>query len=357
MKKLFIAIFGLFTFSACQKDADLKLDNEGGMSVAVEVKNGHLSFQSKQDYQSYYDLPDINSFLLTVRGIELFNGRQNKSIFLNRSASSCIVPDSVIEDNPDFFVTLDVNGVIQIGQWLYRYDYCASKVFVISESNSVDFIKYQYFLDGVEVAGIVGSFPLYVDVIEAVESGYLTMPDSVTVQGNEIFEESLLGGTPLHERFFFNHNTSNTSDQQEMDGKCSYDQFGIYFHFYGKEKYQVPCAFGGYCTSSSGPRDWNVYFSYTYRRKGKSTSNTGSGTLYPPLSGINKLSKTFYDGSRGLKGGYNTNDWDVKNILSNKRIIYRNGSGPIWTLMVNETYPTFAYRNNFAGISHFGINF
>ena len=250
------------------------------------------------------------------------------------------MPDSLIDDNLDFFNTIDSNGVVEIDGTLYRYDYCNQKVWVISDSDANDSLYNSDFMNGNERTDIVGSFPTYVDVIEAVNQGYKTMPDTNAVDGDEIFERGAEWITTYEVCYIKNDDYNN---QVILDGKIGYEKFGFYFHFFAKEKYKKYILFNWF-TSTGGNRAWSVDFTYYYHRKGSSSAQSGSGTVYPPSSGENKTAKTFYEGGRGLKNNSNYARWDVKNIYTDLFEVSRNPSGnPDYF----RTLSGFTYVNNY----------
>jgi|GEM_PF-5578342 len=255
-----------------------------------------------------------------------------------RIINGCNVPDSLIEDNPDFFSTLDENGVIRVSNYYYRYDYCNDKVWVISFANASNPANWTDFLNGNASNPAVGWFHTYVDVYEAVNTGYYTMPDEREVEGNEIFENVKLfdfSDKNLEDFRFNEPETGNGPNNVRMDGKLAYDKFGIHFHFYGNEKFQRKnSAF--WFTASDGTRDWYIVYQSRYRRKGSSTDVNDNGTLIPPLGGKNKLDKSFYKGSRGLKKLYAR--WDL-DIYTNLVYVTRNDNG-IWQYIFGSLTPT-----------------
>jgi hypothetical protein len=346
MKKLLmtaIAVPIIFFNFSCKKD--LKLNVSTDAYTIAKVVDGRISFTSKASYESYFSAPDRKKVVNSIPGIRdfvSFYERKNSAIS-SRQIGNCNVPDSLVENNSAFFDLLDINGVLQIDNYLYRYDYCNDKMWVISAVNNLNSTNHNNFMNGVETNGIVGSFPNYVDVLEAVAAGFTTMPAPAdTVGYGEIFR-NILG--PLYkEKCNINNDQKYPQGQNvKMDGLLEYDKFAVYFHFYGKEKYQEPCFFD-WCTSTGGTRDWYVFYWYQCQRRGQSQWLTGQGNLYPPYSGENKTDKTFYEGNRGLNWGDAV--WKVENMLTNKRLVERN-YGSSWSLIASESYNSFKVCNNY----------
>jgi hypothetical protein len=108
----------------------------------VKIENGHLAFESRADFDRLFELPQktraafIKSYESSSEFTSLREKENSTNVSNQRIINGCDVPDSLIEDNEDFFATLDRDGVIQIGNDLLRLDYCNSKVFVISTSVS-----------------------------------------------------------------------------------------------------------------------------------------------------------------------------------------------------------------------------
>lgn len=334
---------------SCKKNASVE---QVPKSAMFQIQNGHLAFLNSNSYERFLSLSiaDKKIELLKLENYGEFESFKDKqaqtSNVSSRVINGCSVPDSLIGDNPDFFSTLDADGVVQIGRMVYRYDYCNDKVFVISASDALNQTYYNSFMQGVEIQNVVGAFPTYVDVVDAVDSGYKTMPDTNAVRGNETFERvgGFLGNVHL-ENFNVTNNPKDEKEVNQFDGKLAYDKFGIYFHFYGKEKYQTPCFFG-FCTSYYGPRDWSINYQYNYKRKRSSTIISGSGTLNPPVSGENKVDYDFYSGSRGLKKDQGYARWDVMNVYTKTARIERNqGSG--WSTVTNYGLLLFSYVTNY----------
>lgn len=356
MRKIFVFILIVSLFLSCRKIVETQ--NLRTREINVSIVKGHLFFRTVADYDALLQSKagKISEFLKSTPMLENFMSyKESKKYFhMQRTIAGCDVPDSLIEDNDDFFSLLDENGIIQIEDYLYRYDYCNEKVWVISSTNAENSVYYNNFLEGNLVSDIVGSFPTYVDVIEAVADNYSTMPDSSMIEGNEIFENEggvvneLFGFEDKHLEAFYRY-VSSTSSAEKFDGKLAYQGFGIYFHFYGKEKFQEPCFFN-WCTSTGGPRNWYAKYQYSYIRKGNSTTTTGSGTIYPPsFGGENKVDKEFYSGRRGLKaGGTRFAQWDVGNVLAYHTNIQRN-QGTGWVTIFNYTQNPAANVTNYEG--------
>ncbi len=253
MKRPYLFIPVIFAIASCQKRNNLDSKGELPGLLNVKVVNNHLLFSSVEEYnrlftlspedkgQIFSDLERKNDFVSMKKkwADNTEAAGNNKSL---RIFGGCDVPDSLIEDNKDFFSTLDSNGIIQIDSTVYRYDYCTGGAWVISSADAANSTNYNDFLGGRQRANIVGFFPSYVDVTEAVVEGYKTMPDTNTVQGNETFERgSGLFSTTTNENMYINNNPKSPKEVQDFDGKLSYDKFAFYFHFYGKEKYQTSC--------------------------------------------------------------------------------------------------------------------
>lgn len=351
--------------SSCKKglDESNNTPDKNVLSTNAKIENGRLSFRNAAAYEQFLSLPDKQSFVKALPGgndfVSFKNRKANMQNQQARMINGCDVPDSLIDDNPDLFNTLDTNGIVEISGELYRYDYCNQKAWVISAANAANTTYYADFMSGTLRTNIVGSFPVYVDAIEAVAQGYTTMPDAATVAGNEIFEPipNSFFGPDNAENCYINNNEENPLDQNiKMDGKLEYAQFAVYFHFYGKEKYQTRCFFN-WCTSSNSDRNWRVNYWYNFRRKGRSYDETGRGQASPVGFNQNETKQDFYSGNRGLKWADAT--WDVVNMWTNKLKVERN-YGSSWILIANETYPTFRFVNNYqfqSGISHFFLHY
>ena len=321
-RKLTFAVLASVMLAACQKEnaPGGEIKNEEAMPK-IKIEQGHLVFDSRASFDKLFQLPEQTRTDLLIRfesspEFTSFNEKGSETINSNqRIINGCDVPDSLIEDNDDLFRTLDNNGVVQIGSDLYRYDYCNDKVFIIAFAIAYQGNNYNDFLSGNTSNSNVGWFPTYVDVLDAVAEGYRTMPDPKTVENNDTFKQGAPGNQPLHEGKYFYDMDDDESlpSNTRMDGKLSYDKFGIYFHFYGKEKYQ---RYGwlGWQTMRSGTTNWLVNYQYQYKRKGQSNMS-GNGTLNPPSAGSeNKVEKTFYSGSKGLEK-YLVR-WDVRNFTT-----------------------------------------
>jgi hypothetical protein len=329
LKKIGLVISVSLLLTACKKE-NLTVPSEP-TDAEIKVQNSRVVFSSGQSFESFFlkTSTERAAVLETISQNANFTSLKKKKELsaagATRMIGNCDVPDELVENNEDFFALLDVNGVIQIGTFLYRYDYCNNKAYVTSAVSDND-QTYSDFLAGNTSNTAVGWFETYVDVIDAVESGYTTMPDPATVAGNEIFQDSdgsqtnsFFGGTGHEWKYFNDLEYERDHNNARMDGKISYDKFGFYFHFYAKEKYQK-LTYIGFITASDGTRDWKVDFSYSYRRKGQSSPRSGSGTnVRPPLAGENKLGRDFYEGSRGLH--WANARWDVWNHTNYHRVV------------------------------------
>jgi hypothetical protein len=365
--KISVLIYALLASAmlvTCRKElTPPPLKNNSGMPN-VRISNGHLEFASVSDYEKLFDLSSERrkQFLANFKNNPAFTSYfEAKQIWSNenseRTILGCEVPDEVIEDNEDFFDLLDENGVVQIDSHYLRLDYCNEKVWVLSALPALNDQDYYDFLQGDTTNPKVGWFYTYVDVLEALAHHYTTMPDTNSVGENEIFERFELFGPVLHEWKYFYDNTDEESnpDNTRMDGKLAYDKFGFYFHFYGKEKYQRH-GWLGWGNVNNGTRNWLVDYQYQYRRKGQNSDQSGNGTLQAPLSGKNKVEKTFYSGSRGLKRFYAK--WDVRNYTK-YHAVYRKPSGSFQVLIGTfqnspSNVPVNVYNYYFNQIVNYG---
>lgn len=355
MKKALIPLAAVIIVLSCQKNITERPDPPTQNLIKAVIENGHVVLQSSNDFDLLLQnwAGKVNRFVKNLPGYENFiSFKESRHRSSAQRDGDCEVPDTLIEENPDLFSLLDEDGVMQIDSHLYRYDYCNQLVWVISAANALNTTYYGYFLNGTLTTGIVGAFPTYVDVTVAVDSGFTTMPDSATAACYEMFENT---GGIVNELFGFEDKSleelyrlvSSSSETTRFDGKMAYQGFGLYFHFYGKEKYQEQCFFN-WCTSTGGPRDWYVKFQYSYVRKGNSSPTTGSGTLFPPGSGENKVDKEFYGGRRALKRNSRFAQWDVGHILAYHVNVQRNG-GTYWQTIFNYTVSPPDYITNYTG--------
>jgi hypothetical protein len=345
-----LCVLALFVVGACKKESQQKFAIDSQLSI--RVLNGHVAFTTTADYDRYLELTDedkqqVVSSLHADVSFKPFS--KNSSSLTGGNflpIGNCAVPDDVVEDNPVLFDVMDKNGVVQIGTDLWRLDYCNNNVYLISVADALDPLNYNDFLIGNFANPVVGVFPTSVDALDAVAAGIRTMPDSLYISGNgldDIFAFASVFGTWAHENKYFNDVyvaestitgwNGGINDNTRMNGKISYDKFAIYFHFYGKEKYQRNAITGLWQTAkiddpSHSSTQWKVDYNYTYLRKGSGqTLQSASGQLLPGnnVKGAeNKTDKTFYDGRRGLKKDYGHAQWNVTNNLTNKVKVYRN---------------------------------
>lgn len=366
MKKILFGLALISLLPACKKDnapADT-ISKENGSSNVIKVEKGRLNFTSVAAYENFLSARDKEGLINTLPEKEDFisykNRKSNPQAAQARVIGNCDVPEDLIESNPVFFdFIINAEGIVEIADNLYRYDYCNEKVWVISVANAAVDTYYADFLAGIERRDVVGWFYTYVDAIAAVEEGYRTMPAPGTETDNEIFKGTLLGRTILEE-MYINNDEKNPKGQvnARMDGKLSYDKFAVYFHFYGKEKYQERCFFNWCTNSGPGHRDWYVHYDYQYRRKGNSNPVHIIGNINPPLAGDNKVDKTFYEGSRGLRWCDAT--WDVEKVLTNYVAVDRNLGSRWGYVCPAQGFSSFAYRNNHqlsCGDIHFYIHY
>lgn len=373
MRNFFLSlIIMLFAIAACKKKENVRADSINNVSSSIRIKNGHLVFNKSSDYESFVNKPlnqkkaIINSLSGQISFTSFRQTRQNGSLTnQSRTIQGCNVPDTLVEDNEDFFETLDDEGVVQVDSTIYRYDYCNDGVWVISETNAINATYYSSFMSGTEIVNKVGFFPNYVDVLDAVAAGYTTMPDTSQVSESEkdIFSTEptpqALFGDPNGYEFFYR----NINENVRLRGKIAYDVLGIWRHFYANEKYQEPC-FLNWCTSgTSSFRDWYVNYNYKYVRRGSGSEYTGSGTLAPTNWKKNEVSKNIYSGFRKVKKYFC--QWDVENVDCFYHVRIYRGSGIIYTniLLLNfnntqifdnhpynaieKTYKYFIYKRGY----------
>lgn len=361
MKKISLAVITVFTLVCCKKQTLQKLENFDNTKseVSVKIQDGRLIFPSEELYDNYFQ-PGENEVSVKTKiaksdFVSFFDARNESSpkTFQRNIKEKCVIPDELIENNPRFFNLLNKDGILQVGDYVFRYDYCNDGVWFINKTNFLNKESYNKFLSGELSKDVVGFFPSDVDAFAALEKGYTTMPDKGSAgylalknEESSVSPNAAEGGS-VYENFYI-HNLGDGS--VDMDGKLSYDKFAVYFNFYGKEKYQLPCSLG-WCTASTGDRTWKVDYYYRCRRKGLSYDYTGSATTQPPIGGENKLETIFYDGSRGLLNLDAT--WKVYNVSSNYRKIERK-FGAFWTTIVaGENYGAYILTDNFNNIPGF----
>lgn len=333
----------------CKKNDRLSINlaKQDIISVNAKVVNKHVSFKSTKDFRAFFDLaPETRKIMTKNLESEFTSMRQyrlSRRNTVQRMIKGCDVPDDVIDDNDEFFSLLDSNCIIQVGDDLFRYDYCNEMMYVISNAASSDDSKYYNFMTGNTSDTNVRWFPSYVDGLEALDSGYRTMPDTSTVAESEIFSRSV-GNTKYEEYKHFRDvdDKGSTTRNTQVYAKLAYDKFFFYFHFYGKEKYQRPFPLFQFMTVSYGTRDWRTEYSYQYLRKKSTTNYSGSGTEYPPLSRENKLEKTFYGGSKALQRIYVR--WDVFNYTD---VISVNRGENGYYIGDYISYPGVTYLSNY----------
>ena len=319
----------------------------------INIENGHLAFPSAKEYLKLFSLSmnNRNIFIKSLEDLPEFtsyteNARNHWMNNNTRVLKGCDVPEEIINDNEIFFSTLDQNCVVEIDGFLYRYDYCSDIIFVIKTSDAAKTANYNDFISGSTTNSLIGSFPSYVDVIEAIAQGYRTMPDENSVRGIDIFQKGFLEKSLLEDLRFNEIGASDGAGIVKMDGKLAYFTAGIYFHFYAKEKFQRKGVVAWY-TGTDGPRNWFVNYEYKYLRKGRSSENNERGTLNAPKDGENKVEKTFYEGNRGLKKYYAK--WDL-DIYSDYVKVSRNGGSRWVDIFENRLYQAGRIKNYLPGI-------
>jgi len=353
MRTKFLLYIMPLLFISCSKRGVINSSPDDSNLPQIKIEHGHLAFPSIREYLKVFSLRiDVrNTILKDLEDSPSFTSYaerfKNDGInYSNKVLNGCDVPEDIIYDNSVFFSILDQNGVVGIDAFLYKYDYCSQKIYVISTSDAIKITNYNDFINGSTTNKLIGTFPSYVDVIEAVAQGYRTMPDENSVSGIDIFERASLE-TSLLEDFRFNEiGASDGAGSVRMDGKLAYFTAGLYFHFYAKEKFQRKGLVTWY-TSNDGPRNWFVNYEYKYLRKGRSSENTEQGNLNAPKSGENKVDKTFYEGNRGLKKYYAK--WDV-DIYSDYAKVSRNGGSRWIDIFENRLYQAGHLKNYLPGI-------
>ena len=340
-------------FISCSKIGVIISSPDDSNLPQIKIEHGHLAFPSAREYLKVFSLSiDVrNTILKDLEDSPLFTSyaeriKNNGIDFSTRVLNGCDVPEDIIYDNSGFFSTLDQNGVVGIDGFLYRYDYCRDNIFVITTSDAAKTANYNDFISGRTTNSLIGSFPSYVDVIEAIAQGYRTMPDENSVRGIDIFEKVSLEKSLLEDLRFNEIGASDGAGIVRMDGKLAYFTAGIYFHFYAKEKFQRKGLVAWY-TSNDGPRNWFVNYEYKYQRKGRSSENNEQGYLNAPKTGENKVDKTFYEGNRGLKKYYAK--WDV-DIYSDYVKVSRNGGSRWVDIFENRLYQAGRIKNYLPGI-------
>jgi len=350
--KLLLYIMPLLFISCSKRGVTISSPDDSNLPQ-IEIEHGHLIFPSAGEYLKLVSLGINvrNTILKNLEDSPAFTSytERIKNDWINNNTrvfNGCGVPEDVLDDNAVFFSILDQYGVVGIDGFLYKYDYCRNNIYVISISDAAKTTNYNDFINCRTTNSLIGAFPSYVDVIEAVAQGYRTMPDENSVSGIDIFQRGSLE-TSLLEDFRFNEiGASDGAGSVRMDGKLAYFTAGLYFHFYAKEKFQRKGLLAWY-TSNDGPRNWFVNYEYKYQRRGRSSENTEQGNLNAPKTGENKVDKTFYEGNRGLKKYYAK--WDV-DIYSDYAKVSRNGGSRWIDIFENRLYQAGRLKNYLPGI-------
>lgn len=353
MKNIILMAIAAVVFIGCQKQTqapeNLKKTNRITDNFSVKVQNGRLSFPSEKAYNNYLHSEGekvINAKIKSSDFVSLIAARKNleQKTSLRTTAKECEIPDELIKDNKRFFQLLNKSGIFEVGNYVFRYSYCDSGVWVITKRNFKNDQYRNKFMLGELTKNIIGFFPSNVDAFAVLNMGIISMPEKGSSEYQILRSNEDVTTMKAHARHYYEHFFINNEESGEvrLRGKLSYDKFAVYFNFYGKEKYQTNGAIG-WTTSSTGDRDWKVDYYYRCRRKGKNYDYTGTATIQPPLSGKNKVIKTFYDGSRGLKNGEAS--WKVYNVLSTLRYIERK-YGASWTPITPNTEYFFSDTTN-----------
>lgn len=377
MKKITLITVTALILLSCRKEVSIS-ENVDKVPDEILILDDRIVFPDESSFDKYFRSEDQQKSvdLKVSENNFLSFAAHRQSNTLNpdqRNGKHCDVPSELVEDNQRFFKLLNKDGILQVGEYIIRYSYCDGGAWVIKSDN---YKREQYrsdFMQGKLVDNIVGFFPDDVDGFEALEMGYISMPEKGTEAYNKLkgtVDDPIKKITALYlfahtgyEHFYIDNISDNTA---RLRGKLSYDKFVFYFNFYGKEKYQLNKA-QGWTTQPLLPGDrseWILDYEYRCRRKGISYDYTGSGTAYPGHKGVteNKAEIIFYDGSRGLR--YGTASFKVYNVHSNKRQIYRgSGEGAGMILIANQHFGTYLYTNNYkdipgiAGDGEMGISF
>lgn len=337
MKKIkLVSFFALIVFVGCKKNDSLHFPDPGIKSASNwEIKNATLRINTIASFEEILK-PEAKGRDKIINALKLANDNRKTLSSVNDqnsnseklASNSCVIPSETFEENRNFLELLNSDGVISIEKYSYKLDYCKHKLYTISNQDVNDPVKYAAFIDGNTNEGGVGQFPLYVDVLAAIEQGYTTMPDYSSVRNNDAFRifGGLIGGQRFHEEMYWQEKYDQQWNPDErMDGLISYDAFGVFFHFYAKEKYQIQNSLGWF-TTTGGSSLWNVVYDATYTPRRRNQESEYRVVLYPEF-GIfgseNKLRKTFYQGVRRLVQAYCR--WDVGRDALAKRIMVKRG--------------------------------
>jgi hypothetical protein len=362
LKSNFLIALGLsLSIVACKKnDIQIVDPTENGDLPKVEIERAAIKINSESDFNIFTGLTQTESSefvadLKATNGFTSFTEVAKISVS-SRQIGSCTLPDDIVEANLSFLNLLNSDGVIIIDDHTFRLDYCNSKIYVISNADAADPAKYAEFLTATQTNGYIGAFPLDVDVLDAVSLGYRTMPTNPdpTIH-DELFRGWNLLGLRGHEKMFWNNTKPGTKEDfrldKRMDGLISYDKFGLFFHLYGKEKYQKPNFLGVWLTTSEGDRDWFVTYDLVCQPRKRDLITQTRIRLNPGFgtnSGENKLDKTFYQGTRRVNYAYVR--WDVTQPVAREVEVYRGQTQGGQSFIFYNSQPALGVMNNYIGL-------
>lgn len=296
-------IIGLMVIAGCQKQ-NSSPQNE--TSKPYEFVNGIVKFNSFNSYRALLESEkQKESFLSDVLKETAYTSfAESHANFLpSNSAARVPDPNEDVEDilsSPMLSGMVNDDGIVQIGNYLFKLDYDSSKVYVINIANQGN--SYQKLLTKTGTGVDVFVFSTDDDILDILEDNNYPVNEGFDGESTSLFRRCRENGAPERKQkgfetgFYSNCKPSDYRDYGKMWLKVVYQKAGFYFSLHLKSILEYWCFNGsGVQLQQNATNGANSYIRY----KPKCRDEVGPYTDDTEITGA-ILSRRPYESGRGL---------------------------------------------------------
>lgn len=224
---ILLSIFSLF-FIACKNNENNPSSQTPSQNEDIAVKNGYLAFKDRDVFESTiaslsYDTLSFNPTARKAsQSINLPGFTSMLDVYLSNPAANTRVTSDTMPINDEVLAALVTpEGIIEIGEWIFKINKINNSVAALHESNS-------HFLT--ELKSDIANPNIYLfstndDILDLLEEGL--------TQGTSTSRVSILcGGGAGESNETTQPYTAPAPDKIKLIGSSQYKKFGVYFHLY-----------------------------------------------------------------------------------------------------------------------------
>lgn len=297
-----ITITCLVLVISCQKQASNSVEES---QKPYEFVNGIVKFTSFGSYRTFLESEkQKNAFLSDVLKNASYTSYSESLSNISPTSNAARIPDpnEDVEDilsSPMLSGMVNDDGIVQIGNYLFKLDYDSSKVYVINSANQAN--SYQKLLTKNGIGVDVFVFSTDDDILDILEDNNYPVNETFDGESSSLFKKCKENGAPERKDKGVesaHHNGCKPSSYRDFGKeyfKVVYQKAGFYFSLHLKTIIQYHCDNGGGGYQDNALNGANSYIRY----KPKCRDEVGPYTDDTEITGA-ILSRRPYESGRGL---------------------------------------------------------